>query len=446
MLTGKAKIPLNKLRVGVKLPAPIFDARTHVLLVNQGLTLSAGLLEKLRNRGVTSISVAAQYADLLCGNPEPARIQLTPRGPGDGSAKSRTIAIPQEIKRQPFSPSLIQQLIVTRTAHAQQLESLYGIASSTGQVRGTVLRAISIESIGSLSQDIDLFIKLSLSPIHSPAIHEHCLKVAELAMSVAAVLGYSEEELVHLGTGCLISRAGLTSRAKEIMASPRALSRLELTEVRKNPLRTFDLLQTASDVPTIARQVAYQIHERWNGSGYPRGRMGVQIHPLARVAGVCDAFVAMTSPRPFRPPLSTYRANERILADTMRGLFDPAAVRGLFRAVALYPIGSIVRLNDGTVGRVLRSEAEHYDRPVIEPLSSSGAEGTGPIISLVEASDLRVTEVLESTHIADEFDLDLVTSTIGRGGFDSRSAEATNQPDAELARDLNEELLAAVQA
>ena len=112
--------------------------------------------------------------------------------------------------------------------------------------------------------------------------------------------------------------------------------------------------------------VAYQMHERANGSGYPRGRTIEQTHPLARIAAVADSFTALVSARPHRAGMLPYFAVEKLVRDTAKGLFDPQAVRGLLQAVSLFPIGSYVELNDGYVGRVIRSNAFDYTKPIVE--------------------------------------------------------------------------------
>ena len=159
-------------------------------------------------------------------------------------------------------------------------------------------------------------------------------------------------------------------------------------------------------VPSAAscgtRQVAYQMFERWDGSGYPRGRAGVQIHPLACVAAVADVYVALSSPRPHRPPFTPYAAIEQLIADTRRGLFDPRAIRGLLQVVCLFPLGTYVELNDGTIGCVVRNNSEAYDRPVLELLCDAQMRPqSGETLNLQDYPQLRVDRVLAPAEIAD---------------------------------------------
>ncbi len=140
--------------------------------------------------------------------------------------------------------------------------------------------------------------------------------------------------------------------------------------------------------------VAYQIHERCNGSGYPRGRAGGQITELSRVAAVADTFVALVSPRPYRPSMIPYYAMETMLKLSRRGLFDRRFVRALLETVSLFPLGSFVALSDDRVGRVIRSNGPAYDRPVIEVAGKSPHDGELPIVDLSQATGLKVVRAI----------------------------------------------------
>ena len=73
----------------------------------------------------------------------------------------------------------------------------------------------------------------------------------------------------------------------------------------------------------ISRIVAYQIHERCDGSGYPRGMVGDDLHVLSKIAAVADAYVGLVSNRWHRKALMPYYAMEKMLHSIPQGLFDP---------------------------------------------------------------------------------------------------------------------------
>ena len=141
--------------------------------------------------------------------------------------------------------------------------------------------------------------------------------------------------------------------------------------------------------------IAYQMHERNNGQGYPRRLEGHRIHFLSKLAAVADAYVGLVSPRPYRPALLPYYAMESMLKGVRSGLFDAAAVRALLDTLSLFPCGSYVQLSDGRIGRVIRSNRDQYTLPVVEARLADDLYAAPEVINLVE-SDVRITKPLES--------------------------------------------------
>ena len=146
---------------------------------------------------------------------------------------------------------------------------------------------------------------------------------------------------------------------------------------------------TRNDISHGAKATAYQIHERLNGSGYPRKRQHPQIHLFARIGAVADTYLAMVSPRNGRIGMTPYDAVEKLLYATRIGLFDASVVRALLHAVSLFPVGSVVKLSDGRSARVSRSNRDHYDRPVVEVLSDNPSDD-GQILDLAQEPSLAV--------------------------------------------------------
>jgi hypothetical protein len=267
------------------------------------------------------------------------------------------------------------------------------LGTRAGKMR--IAESLSQEGLHQVSEDKDLFVNLGLTLPSAGYPSQHALRVGMLAMSIGTSLGWDERTLLDLGIGCLIHDLGMLDLEPDTYLRKRILAASDFARITEHPVRLFDLLQRHVDqIPETARLVAYQIHERCDGSGYPRGYQGDQIHELAKVAALADVFVALVSPRPHRPGMVPYHAMKKILQDTQRGLFGGAAVRGLLSTVSLFPIGSYVALNDGRVGKVIRSAEGAYDRPVIEAWARSDLSVPPTVVNLAEEHDLKVTNAL----------------------------------------------------
>jgi HD-GYP domain-containing protein (c-di-GMP phosphodiesterase class II) len=150
----------------------------------------------------------------------------------------------------------------------------------------------------------------------------------------------------------------------DVRNATRPLSEIEFLEIQKHPIRTANILQKTPSIPDIVTLVAYQSHERPDGSGYPRGRDKKSIHAFARILLVADSYTAMTSARPHRRPMMPYAAMETLIRQAQQWRVDPPVVRNLLHVLGLFPIGSYVVLSDGSVAKVIRSNGEDFTRPV----------------------------------------------------------------------------------
>ena len=165
---------------------------------------------------------------------------------------------------------------------------------------------------------------------------------------------------------------------------------------KKHPIHTFEMLKSTSAIPRLVGLVAYQVHERPNGTGYPRCSTENSIHPFARILHVADLYIAMTMGRPFRAPLMPYAAMECLLHRAKLRWVDPVAVRGLLNVMSLFPIGSYVALSDDRVARVLRQNGHLYTSPIVQiVLDENGAvpANEAPIVALAPL-DVEVVQAL----------------------------------------------------
>lgn len=397
-------LDLSALKAGAVLPTPIYDAfNPALLLLGEGTLLNEQTLARLKKRGVTRIIVDAEHAKEIAPgsvSEENTKLDAPRKISADEIRKGGDKKLNdwfQEPKPIPPSPEQTKRFAEMREMQEFELQETLKQVSCGGFGKASKLKSLSVDSCEMMLEDLDLYVKLAIDRCDAEETYSQCLRTSQLAMAIAAVLGKSCDQISVLGMGCLIARAGQTDYARELTLLPRQLSANEWLEVKKTPARTFDLMEKCPDVPVGARQVAYQLFERWNGSGYPRGRSGTQINPLARIASVADAYVALTSGRPHRPPFSPYRAVEMILSDTRKGEFEPQVVRGLLQTVCLYPVGSLVRMSDNSQAMVLRTKSQAYDRPLVQIVQGAdGCSAEPTVIDLTEREELSIIDVIES--------------------------------------------------
>jgi len=149
--------------------------------------------------------------------------------------------------------------------------------------------------------------------------------------------------------------------------------------------------------------IALHHHERWDGKGYPDHLTGNAIDMGARIVSVADAFEAMVSKKSYRESIEGYQAVKNMLADNARR-FDPAVIMAFTKIMGIYPIGSIIRLNDESVARVLSVNSNAPLRPVVELLISKTGKvtksGEGEVIDLLAEKSLFIKKAIDPAEFS----------------------------------------------
>jgi PAS domain S-box-containing protein len=152
----------------------------------------------------------------------------------------------------------------------------------------------------------------------------HTKRVTDMALSLARVMGMSESDLVHMRRGILLHDMGKMGIPDTILLKPDALSEEEWKVMHMHPQYAFEMLAPISYLRP-ALDIPGSHHEKWDGSGYPRGLKGEQIPLAARIFTVVDVFDALTSDRPYRKAWTKEKALQYIL-DEKGKFFDPRVV------------------------------------------------------------------------------------------------------------------------
>lgn len=155
----------------------------------------------------------------------------------------------------------------------------------------------------------------------------HSARVTELSLQLARRMNLSDEDLDHVRRGALLHDIGKMGVPDRILLKPGPLSAEEWQVMRLHPIHAYEWL---SPIPFLhpALAIPYAHHERWDGSGYPRGLRGEQIPLTARIFAVVDVWDALRSMRPYRTPWPEERVMLHI--QSLSGThFDPQVV-GVF--------------------------------------------------------------------------------------------------------------------
>ncbi len=159
----------------------------------------------------------------------------------------------------------------------------------------------------------------------------HTQRVTGMTLHLARELGMSEEALLHIRRGALLHDIGKLGISDDILRKPGALTDEEWVEMRKHPEYAYQML-TPIEYLRPALAIPYCHHEKWDGSGYPRGLKGEEIPLAARIFAIVDVWDALTSDRPYRPAWSKEKTLDYI--QSLNGKqFDPKVVDAFTRFI-----------------------------------------------------------------------------------------------------------------
>jgi putative nucleotidyltransferase with HDIG domain len=233
------------------------------------------------------------------------------------------------------------------------------------------------EIVFEIKNNKDLLLLLADVYAYDHYIFTHSLNVTMYSLAIGVKLHLKEKELEMLGLGAILHDVGKMKICQKTLLKPERLTKDEYEEVKKHTEEGFQILRKISTIPLVVAHCAYQHHERLNGSGYPRGITAKEIHFFGKIIAVADVYDAVTSNRIYRKAMLPHEGLE-VLYTGSGTLYDQEIIEAFRQAVAVYPTGLTVELNDGRKGVVRAQNSGTSERPVIRILEENGIQISCP--------------------------------------------------------------------
>ena len=152
-----------------------------------------------------------------------------------------------------------------------------------------------------------------------------------MTLRIAQALGLSESQLEHVRRGALLHDIGKLGVPDSILNKPGPLTEDEWVIMKKHPVLAYEMLASI-DYLRPALEIPYCHHEKWDGSGYPRGLRGQQIPLEARIFALVDVYDALTSDRSYRPAWTREKTLAYIQEQSGKQ-FDPSISEAFLRLI-----------------------------------------------------------------------------------------------------------------
>jgi hypothetical protein len=404
---------MKKIDVKTLTPGMIFSSPVYIegnnLLVPAGIAIRKKDIDHLISWGYSTVSTD--------GSPVPANPQNT----GKDSAKAGEKAdnpVPglsggtvNKTAGNVLTLTAVQENKGAYRSYVNLIERLDGIFANIGSgisVEPRTVDNLAGELLQAVREDRDHIIGFILGgEVLGHVLAKSSINTAILSAFIAMELKFSHHKVMQIVIGALLHDVGMLRLPEGITNKSGGLSEAELQRVQAHPLYTYKIITKELLYPEDVGLVALQHHERWDGEGYPRRISGANIDMGARIVSVADAFEAMVSEKPYRNSMMGYQAMKNLLSDNSRR-FDPDVLKAFIKTMGIYPIGSVIMLNNGAIARVIEVQGDAPLRPkirlLIDEFGKVYKNDEGELIDLLTEKSLFIAQALDPREISKKRD------------------------------------------
>jgi len=326
---------IGSLKEGQILSTDLCDSK-GVLLLEAGLPVNDALIRRLAELGIREVYLSGNHTGAATGQ--------------------RELLVPYDLAAQQRLEHNYYRITAALSGFVDELQE--GDSTSTEEVEEVVTSYLQ-ETIKDAAVVLAACMGLDDQQInsHDEALQRRSVRMAMLATVAANKLGFSQAD-------CLI--AGVIGAIHDISLYGGHYAPLD-EEYLEHPLRSIDLLRNTFGVTDQMRIIVGQVHEQCDGSGYPRQLKSVRLHAVSRLLNVVDAYLTLIEPIELgEPGVVPSDALAYLVQYALFGYFDRNCVQALVAAASIYPVGSKVKLDNGTSATVVRSTGPSYLQPVVQ--------------------------------------------------------------------------------
>ncbi|EYE88146.1 HD family phosphohydrolase [Fervidicella metallireducens AeB] len=222
----------------------------------------------------------------------------------------------------------------------------------------------------------------------------HSINTCFLSIILGEYFNLSETEQIILGTGALLHDIGKTYIDEKILKKASKLTDDEFKLIQKHTLYGFKILNSTKGIDHASMLIALNHHEKYDGSGYPRGLKGKQIDFFSQLVTICDVYDALINVRSYKKAFKPNETYEYILSKSGT-FFNTELVNAFRNCICIYPDGVGVRLSDGRLAFVLHQNKGFPERPVINIITDNTGNFTSPTtVDLMNSLNIVIDDIL----------------------------------------------------
>lgn len=316
--------------------------------------------------------------------------------PGADTGAGASLKSGQFLERYEQLLNMRKRLIEVHSNACYLIEQVYTSIRKDHSIDLTAIQKTVNNIIGLLNENSNVFLFLNgFDDVERNYLVTHSVNVTFYSLIIGQAMGYSEKQMLELGTGTILIDAGMTKVPVYIVHKQSNLTDSEYQMIKAHPVHGYKSLKAYPNINDRMAHISLQHHEQFDGKGYPRGLKGKEIDEYARIAAIADSYESQISNRSYREKVGAYHAMKNLLASGVNK-FDPEILKIFLSRMSVYPIGSLVEMNDKTIGLVIGSVTEKPLRPIIKLIFNTRHEKIEDtqIINLLEDTTKYITKVL----------------------------------------------------
>jgi hypothetical protein len=266
-----------------------------------------------------------------------------------------------------------------------------------------LIDGIAARLLNTVQKQRDGFINYILGgEVQGHTAAKNSINTAILSAHIAREMRLPNHRAILTITGALLHDVGMLRLSPDLVNKTGDLSKEELQRLKSHVLHSYKIVREELLYSEEMGTLVMQHHERWDGTGYPQGMAGKDIHFGARIVSVADAFEAMVSQKPYRNSMLGYQAMKNLLAENS-ARFAPDVLKAFITIMGIYPIGSIILLNNGSMARVVNIRKEAPLRPkiivLVDQFGKIFGENEGELIDLFSEKSLFIVRAINPTEL-----------------------------------------------
>lgn len=360
-------IPIECARVDSLLAKTIYDDN-GIILLNKGAQISESVKRKLTSLNIYSIYINDEYSE-----------------------NEITDIVKPQVRQK--SISIIKETFsnIGRLKDMDNLQSKK-MLKLINRDYFTYINSIAEELLDDILSNKNVLVSLVDIKSMDNQSYQHSVNVAIISLVMGISLKMRKEELIELCLGALLHDIGKTFISKEITMKNDELTEEEEKIYQSHTVRGYEYLKEHSSLKDSSRKVVLEHHERIDGLGYPYKIKGNYIHKFSKIVSIANVYDILTSDSTYRKAIPPSDALEFIMAH-VNTLFDFEYVNIFSKIIIAYPAGTIVKLSNGDIGRVMSTPPNYPLRPNVKILKSSNELIIGKTIKLLNRISIVIVNI-----------------------------------------------------